>query len=57
MVYFSLDQPGDPLSQPLVKYGIKINPPELGMYRMVTHYWISREDVLKTAASVREILA
>lgn len=57
MVYFRLEQEGDPLSQPLLRFGIKINPPELGMYRMVTHYWISREDVLKTVSSVREILA
>ncbi|NLP23461.1 MAG: low-specificity L-threonine aldolase [Syntrophomonadaceae bacterium] len=57
MVFFSLDQEGDPLSQPLLARGIKINPPELGMYRMVTHHWVSQDDVLKTAQAVREILA
>lgn len=57
MVFFSIDQEGDPLSSPLLDRGIRINPPELGMYRMVTHYWISREDILKTAAAVSEILS
>jgi len=57
MVFFSLDREGDPLSKPLLDRGIKINAPEQGMYRMVTHYWISREDILKTAAAVSEILA
>jgi threonine aldolase len=57
MVFFSLDREGDPLSQPLLARGIKINPPELGRYRMVTHHWISQEDVLKTAQAVRETLA
>ncbi|KAF2956328.1 low-specificity L-threonine aldolase [Marinitoga sp. 38H-ov] len=27
--------------------GIKINPPEEGIYRFVTHYWVKREDLDK----------
>ncbi|AEX84489.1 threonine aldolase [Marinitoga piezophila KA3] len=30
------------------KNGIKINPPEEGIWRFVTHYWIKKEDIDKT---------
>lgn len=56
MVFFSLSDSGDPLTEALLQKGIKINPPELGEYRLVTHYWISRENVLQTVQAVREIL-
>lgn len=28
--------------------GVKINPPDEGIYRFVTHYWIKKEDIDKT---------
>ncbi|WP_129407868.1 low-specificity L-threonine aldolase [Marinitoga lauensis] len=32
----------------LKENGIKINPPEEGVYRFVTHYWIKKSDIDKT---------
>jgi len=29
----------------LLKNGIKINPPEDGIFRFVTHYWIKKRDI------------
>jgi threonine aldolase len=47
MVFFKIDLPLNPAE--VVEYflikGIKINPPENGVYRFVTNYWVSREDV------------
>lgn len=57
MVFFSLPVPGDCLSQPLLEQGIKINPPEQGEYRLVTHYWVSDEDVLRTVDVIKQTLA
>ncbi|WGS64839.1 low-specificity L-threonine aldolase [Marinitoga aeolica] len=34
--------------------GIKINPPEEGIYRFVTHYWIKKSDIDKTIKIIEE---
>lgn len=56
MVFFSVPGEGDPLTQPLHDQGIKINPPENGEYRLVTHYWVARDHVLKTVQAIRECM-
>ena len=43
MVFFRADMPG--LAERLAKRGIKINPPENGEYRFVTHNGVGRADI------------
>ena len=47
MVFFKINSSVNPSE--VVEYfltnGIKINPPENGVYRFVTNYWVNREDV------------
>ena len=33
---------------------IKINPKELGLYRFVAHYWISKKDIDYTVEAIKE---
>jgi threonine aldolase len=40
----------------LCKRGIKINPPENGIIRFVTHYWIGENEIKSAAEAVRDIL-
>ena len=59
MVYFNLGGTGcdnDRLMQALAGKGIRANPPGNGVMRLVTNYWINREDVCFVAESLKEIL-
>lgn len=59
MVYFDLSRANcdnDRLMRMLAEKGIKANPPGNGIMRLVTNYWISREDVCFVAESLKEIL-
>lgn len=59
MVFFSLADTGfDPilLRTELLKKGIKINPPEGGIMRFVTHYGITKEDLTFVVNSLKETL-
>lgn len=40
----------------LLKRGIRINTPSKGILRLVTHYWISAEDIMRAVSCIREIL-
>jgi threonine aldolase len=35
--------------------GIKINPPENGIMRFVTNYWVNREDISYVVDTMKEI--
>ena len=48
-ISFSEKISSDAVMETLDKNGILANPPEDGLMRLATHYWISREDVLKVA--------
>lgn len=59
MVFFEFERSDiDPqwLITELEKRNIKANPPENGLMRFVTHYWVSRENILHVAHSMQEIL-
>lgn len=58
MVFFTVDSKldGHTIMKEFLKRGIKINPPENGEMRFVTHYWISKEDIKKIVAAFKEIL-
>lgn len=47
MVFFSIDRDVDPMyiTEELKKEGILANPPENGIMRLVTHYYIGKEQV------------
>lgn len=60
MVFFDMSGTGfDPgrLAAEFYQRGIKINPPEDGIMRFVTHYWVGREEVLKVVKLTKEILS
>lgn len=60
MVFIDLSETGiepQKLTSELIKRGIKINPPENGILRLVTHYWIKREDITKVAGAFKEIVS
>jgi threonine aldolase len=56
MVYFSHKKRGNPQAfiQALAGSGVIINPPENGLYRLVTHYGITKEDVLTAARAIAQ---
>lgn len=58
MVFFEVNSKldGATISKEFLKRGIKINTPENGMMRFVTHYWITKEHIEKVVAAFREIL-
>lgn len=59
MVFFNMQSTGyDPekLVNELLNRGIKVNPPENGVMRFVTNYWITTDDVHYIVDSVRNIL-
>lgn len=58
MVFFNIHKPIDPktLTEALQKEGILVNAPENGLMRLVTHYYIGKEQVDKTVSTFREIL-
>lgn len=59
MVFFDIRETGyepERLVKELLNMGIKINPPEDGVFRLVTHYWIGKEDVQFVAKTIGQIL-
>jgi len=56
MVFFRLPagSDSDGLASHLKANKVLINPPELGLCRFVTHYWIDREAIDRVAALMRE---
>jgi threonine aldolase len=38
-------------------HGIVINPPELGIFRFVTHYWIGDAEIEKILSAVNNVFA
>jgi threonine aldolase len=58
MVFFSFPGwvDGGDFAAFMAEAGILVNPPEGGLCRLVTHYWISREAVDETAARVAAYL-
>ncbi len=60
MVFFDISATGfdgDRLVNELLKRNIKILPPENGLMRLVTNYWVTREDVSYVVKSIRMALA
>lgn len=60
MVFFDMSESGydgNKLSLELLKKGIKINPPENGLMRFVTHYWISKENVHYVVDCIKELVS
>lgn len=59
MVYFDISNTGCDtvtLMRELAERSIKANPPTNGVMRLVTNFWISRQDVIFVADSLKEIL-
>lgn len=59
MVFFDMSRTGcseEKLMQGLERKGIKANSPYGGVMRLVTHYWITAEDVRYVAESIKEIV-
>lgn len=59
MVFMKINKSIDPsgLIEALKKEGIMINPPENGILRLVTHYYIGRAEVEKVAQTLKDILS
>lgn len=59
MVFFTIQNmkiSEDQLVSALLERGIKANPPEQGRMRLVTHYWISEQDIADTVQALKQIL-
>lgn len=59
MVFFDMKETGvnfDAFMKGLQEKGIKANPPDNGLMRLVTNYWTSSEDVIYTAGVIRELV-
>lgn len=59
MVYFNITMPHknvENLEEILYSKGIKINPPENGLLRFVTHYWVTEEDISYVVDTLKEVL-
>ncbi|MDP4089632.1 MAG: threonine aldolase, partial [Bacillota bacterium] len=59
MVFFKVETSlsGEQLQSEFLNRGIKVNAPEKGEMRFVTHYWVTRADVEKVASAFKEILS
>lgn len=60
MVFFDMKETGmetEKLAQELYARGIKVNPGDNGVMRLVTHYWVGKKEVVHVAKAIREILA
>jgi threonine aldolase len=60
MVYFRFPPAGDPgraadITAAFSRRGIRINPPENGVFRFVTHYWIGDRELETLIAAAGEI--
>ncbi|MDK2897236.1 MAG: threonine aldolase [Candidatus Atribacteria bacterium] len=57
MVFFTVNSPQfrpRHFVQSLEKEGIKINPPDQGEFRLVTHYWIAEKDIKKVVSTIKD---
>jgi threonine aldolase len=61
MVFFSYNKATNENTEKIVKgfydRGIVINPPEQGMFRFVTHYWIGDAEIEKILAAAQTVFA
>lgn len=60
MVFFNIRNTGyniENLVDILYSKGIKINPPENGVMRFVTHYWITKEKISYVVNTLEEVLS
>lgn len=60
MVFFDIGRTGvnpDNVVQAFHEEGVKINPPEGGLMRFVTNYWVSREDVCRVVAIMQKLVS
>ncbi len=59
MVFFRIHQEIDAIAvtEALKNEGILVNPPQDGLMRLVTHYYIGKEQVERTAAKLKEVLS
>lgn len=60
MVYFNLEETGidvNKLQEAFKEKGIKINMPENGLFRFVTHNWVTKEDIDYVVDVFEECLA
>ncbi|MBU5674872.1 low-specificity L-threonine aldolase [Alkaliphilus sp. MSJ-5] len=60
MVFFNIKNTGyniENLVDILYSKGIKINPPENGVMRFVTHYWITKEKISYVVNTLEELLS
>ncbi|MCX7771525.1 MAG: low-specificity L-threonine aldolase [Clostridia bacterium] len=58
MVFFRINKPhnGDDLAEALKKQGILVNPSHEGLMRLVTHYYIGREQIDQTVEAFKAVL-
>ena len=59
MVFFNMKETGinsDVFMKGLQEKGIKANPPDNGIMRLVTNYWTSTADINYTAQAIRELV-
>ncbi len=59
MVFFDMSKTGcdpDKLVSGLYEKGIKVNPPENGIMRLVTNYWVSRDDIMFVVDTIKNIV-
>lgn len=59
MVFFNMQDSGisgEKLKDKLLDKGIKINPPENGLMRFVTHYWIKEKDVYYIIKCIKDFV-
>lgn len=60
MVYFNIKNSNynmENLTEILYSKGIKVNPPENGAMRFVTHYWITKEHISYVVDTLKEIIS
>lgn len=60
MVFFDLKDTGCNPDELVVNFkarGIKINPTEDGLMRLVTHYWVSKEDIRYIVSCLKEFFS
>ncbi len=58
MVFCTIDSDvaADSLVDSLYKKGIKVNGPENGVWRFVTHFWVTEDDMLDFASVLKKLL-
>jgi threonine aldolase len=59
LVFFKINKNISPdfFVDSFLKEGIKVNPPENNEYRLVTHYWVSKENIDKVVTCLKKIIS